>query len=499
MNLNFFCERYFKKHIKNIHILPFFPHSSDDGFSIINYYEVDSKLGNWEHIHKLSGDFNLMFDGVINHISSKSEWFQEYLKGNNKYKDYFIEIDETDGLKKVTRPRDNSLLNEFNTASGKKKIWTTFSKDQIDLNYKSKELLLEIISVLLFYVSKGANYLRLDAIGFLWKKIGTTCIHLEEAHVIIQLFRDILDIVAPSVILITETNVPHKENISYFGNGFNEAQMVYQFSLPPLVLHAIITNQAKYISKWAEKLKLNSEKTTFFNFLASHDGIGLVPASGILPEIEIEKIIARAKENGGLISYKNNPDGTKKPYEININYFDALINKNDTESNNIDKFILSQSILLTMIGVPAIYIHSLLGSRNYYEGVEKTKRNRSINREKLELNKLICEMENKKSARSKIYKTYVNLIDIRKKEKAFHPNAKMDIVNINDKIFSYTRSRKEECILILNNVSNEKITINLPDRFKNLEIIELISKNEYKNIRKVSIEPYQVMWIKEIK
>lgn len=248
-----------------VHILPFYPFTSDDGFSVVDYFKVNPELGTWDDVVEISKDFKMMYDAVINHISAKSEWFTEYLKGNEKYSDYFIEAEESEDIKKVFRPRALPLLTKFATAKGEKLIWTTFSEDQIDLNYKSEDVFLTIIELLLFYVKMGAKAIRLDAIGFMWKELGTSCIHLPETHTAIQLYKDVFDIVAPDTLIITETNVPHKENISYFGDGENEAQMVYQFPLPPLVLYSLISGDASYLSNWASNLNLKSDKTTFFN------------------------------------------------------------------------------------------------------------------------------------------------------------------------------------------------------------------------------------------
>ncbi len=185
-----------------------------------------------------------MFDAVINHISQHSRWFQGYLSGQEPYTDYFVEVDPAADLSDVVRPRTLPLLTPVETADGTKHVWTTFSADQIDLNYASPDLLLEVLDVLLTYVQQGAQLIRLDAIGFMWKEIGTTCIHLPQAHSLIKLMRAALDEAAPETLLVTETNVPHAENISYFGDGYDEAQMVYNFTLPPLTLHAFLTGDA---------------------------------------------------------------------------------------------------------------------------------------------------------------------------------------------------------------------------------------------------------------
>ncbi|NUU95482.1 sugar phosphorylase [Marinitoga sp. 1135] len=497
--LHHFLNEYVKDSINTVHILPFFPYSSDDGFSVIDYKQVNPELGSWEDIQSLSKDYKLMFDAVINHISKESKWFQEYLKGNKKYKNYFIEQEPVEELKNVTRPRALPLLHIYKTASGEEKhIWTTFSEDQIDLNYKSTDLFLEIVEILLFYAKMGAKLIRLDAIGYLWKEIGTSCIHLKQTHVMIQLFRDILNLTAKDVILITETNVPHHENISYFGNGYNEAQMVYNFSLPPLVLYSFLFHDATVISKWAYTLETPSDKTTFFNFLASHDGIGLMPAKGILKDEDIDFLVEHTLRNNGLVSYKSNPDGTKSPYELNINYFDALYDENESMELNIRKFISAYAIAAAMKGIPGIYIHSLLGSRNYLEGVKITGMNRTINREKLNYDTLISELNDKSSLRFKIFNTFKHMLDIRKKHKAFNPKGKQMVMFYDDSVFAFMREFKDERVLVLTNVANREIT---------LDIDNPLSKNPYDFLNNTSVDisdnklhiilkPYETKWLK---
>ncbi|MBM7558886.1 alpha-amylase family glycosyl hydrolase [Marinitoga litoralis] len=492
--LHKFLNDHVKGIINTVHILPFFPYSSDDGFSVIDYKKVNPELGDWEDVEKLSKDYNLMFDAVINHISKKSEWFQEYLKGNPKYKDYFIEQEPVDELKNVTRPRTLPLLHVYETNEGKKHIWTTFSEDQIDLNYKSIDLFLEIVEILLFYAKKGAKLIRLDAIGYLWKEVGTSCIHLEQTHKMIQLFRDILDLTAKDVILITETNVPHKENISYFGDGYNEAQMVYNFSLPPLVLHSFLSKNAYHISHWADTLETPSDKTTFFNFLASHDGIGVMPAKGILKDEEIDYLVEHTLKNKGLVSYKNNPDGSKSPYELNINYFDALYEENEDIELNIRKFVSAYAIVSSLKGVPGIYIHSLLGSRNYYEGVKITGMNRTINREKLNYDQLEKEINDPNSLRYKIFNAMKNMLKIRTTHKVFNPKAKQKVLFLDDRVFSFIREFEDEKVLVLTNVSNEEIKLEL--NFSENPIDLLSNKNIEVENNKIKLKPYETLWIK---
>ena len=328
-----FLKETISEFINSVHILPFYPYSSDDGFSVIDYYAVHPEMGDWQHIEAFGQDFRLMFDAVFNHISAQSDWFQKFLRGEEPYKDYFVTVDPHTDLSAVVRPRALPLLTPFETAEGIKHLWTTFSDDQIDLNAANPAVLLDLIKILLFYVHKGAKLIRLDAIAFLWKKVGTSSIHLEETHLIIQLLRDALDWVAPETILITETNVPHKENISYFGDGNNEAQMVYQFPLPPLILHTLTTGDATALTQWASDLEPAGEATTFFNFTASHDGIGLRPVTSLLSDREVERLVKVVQEHGGYVSYRAQSDGSQSPYELNITYFDAITHPDVTSQD----------------------------------------------------------------------------------------------------------------------------------------------------------------------
>ncbi|MEM7348922.1 MAG: sugar phosphorylase, partial [Chloroflexota bacterium] len=443
--------------ISTIHILPFYPYSSDDGFSVIDYKAVDPALGSWDDVNRLGQTFRLMFDAVINHISAKSVWFQGFLHSETPYSDYFLTEDPETDLSQVTRPRALPLLTPVETPDGTKHVWTTFSTDQIDLNYQNPQVLLEIIDVLLRYVSQGAEFIRLDAIAFMWKDVGTTCIHLPETHRIIQLFRAVLDVVAPNVILITETNVPHEENISYFGDGQNEAQMVYQFPLAPLILHTFHTGDATILKQWAAGLGNLPETATYFNFIASHDGLGIRPAEGILTSDQIQTLVDKTLAHGGHVSYKNNPDGSQSPYELNITLFDALSNPNadEDESLQIDRFMASQAIMLALAGVPGIYIHSIFGSANDHVGMRETGRARTINRQKWLRAEVEAVLANENSRANKVFHRYLRLLKLRKNHPAFHPNGKQQVIDSSAPFFILHRISPDESkqVLCIHNIS----------------------------------------------
>ncbi|NJK85113.1 MAG: sugar phosphorylase [Bacteroidales bacterium] len=494
--LNNFLNKYLYGSISCVHILPFFPFSSDDGFSVIDFYKVNSNLGEWNHILEIGNRFDLMFDLVINHVSQKSEWFQNFLQDKKPGRNYFITPDENADLKSVTRPRSSPLLSEYQTINGLKKVWTTFSADQVDLNFSNPEVLIEMIRVFLFYLSKGVKIIRLDAIAFLWKKEGTTCLHLPETHEMVKLLRDIASTVNPSVILLTETNVPHVENVSYFGNG-DEAHMVYQFGLPPLLLHALHTGNAVYLTEWAGSIPVLKPGNTFFNFTASHDGIGVRPLEGILPDDEREILLKNMQKAGGAISYKSNSDHSKSPYEINITYFDALkMNVNGEQKFQNERFICSQTIMMGMKGVPAFYIHSLLATQNDYEGVKTTGMNRSINRKKLLFDDLIAQIENEPDKKY-LFNELIRIIGIRKSQKAFHPDAPMKVMNLGASFFCFIRSFSNEMLISLSNVTQHDqwiINLNTLIGISNSTGFDILSGSE-KPFNELQLNPYQTVWL----
>lgn len=492
-SLKKFLDSNLREQISIVHILPFFPYSSDDGFSVIDFRKVNPSLGNWSDIEQLTKHFDLMADLVINHASAQSEWFQQYIEQKGKGRNYFISESPDTDLTEVVRPRNTPLLTPFQTAEGIKYVWTTFSADQVDLNFANPELLLEMIDILLGYISKGTRIIRLDAIAFLWKKPGTTCLHLPETHEVVKLMRDVAEYVNPSVIILTETNVPNKENLSYFGNG-DEAHMVYQFSLPPLLLHALHTGNSKYLNAWTKELPELETGYTFFNFTASHDGIGVRPLEGLLPEKEKKELVGNMQKFGGLVNYKSNPDGTQSPYELNITYFDALQGTaNEIDDFQVERFLASQIIMMSFKGVPAFYIHSLTATPNYLDGVAQTHHNRTINRRKWNVNEL-AEVLKTETPQKRVFHSLQKLISIRNQQKAFHPDAQQEIFDLGENLFGLIRSYNEEYkIVLIANLTNKISIYKLPIEYKSFTV-DLLSGLDLKDCL---LKPYQCVWLAE--
>ncbi|MCJ7771766.1 MAG: sugar phosphorylase, partial [Desulfobacterales bacterium] len=326
-----------------------------------------------------------------------------------------------------------------------------------------------------------------------WKEIGTNCIHHQKTHEMVQLFRKILNVVAPGTILLTESNVPHNENISYFGDGQNEAQMVYNFTLPSLLLYSFSFEQFDIFSTWAKGLNVASNENTFYNFTASHDGIGVRPLEGILNNDEIKRLCELVKNNGGGVSYKKNPDKTESPYELNITYVDALFKKRK-DTYHVQRFLAAQAIQYVLPGVPATYIHSLLGSRNWQEGVKHTKRLRTINREKLLFDDVAGELNDPNSFRSRVFYPYIEMIKIRKEQKAFHPNSDFNILDMNKEVFAIKRFCDDQAIYALTNISPRRVGVSLREPKIKSQMKDIVTGQKVIT-DSIELNPYQYMWL----
>ncbi|GGY43606.1 sucrose phosphorylase [Bacterioplanes sanyensis] len=491
-----FLRQHLRDTVSAVHILPFFPYSSDDGFSVIDYRQVNPDWGEWPDIHVLHQDFDLMFDLVINHCSRENLWFIDFISNREPFTEYFIEVDPQQDVSAVTRPRNTPLLTPVYTHRGRRHVWATFSEDQIDLNFANPKVLLEFIQIFLFYIEQGARFIRLDAIAFLWKQLGTCCLHLPQTHQVVKLLRDIVDVCAPDVVLITETNVPVAENLSYFGQS-DEAHMVYQFGLPPLVLHALNRGNADFLSQWAADIPPLPEGCTYLNFTASHDGIGVRPVEGILPEREVQDLIDCMHRFGGFVSTKANSDGSESPYEINISLFDACMGtRRGVDHHQVQRFLCAQSIMLAMQGIPAVYIHSLTATPNDLEHVEQTGRTRSINRKLWQLDELSCLLNNPVTPQAEVFNELRRLIAVRRRQPAFHPNARQKVIRINSDVFILQRSHSEQTLFSIANVTERMLKLPLAVLgFLPRGCRDLIQPEAEPLQEQLELAPYQVVWL----
>ena len=498
--LSKFLGQYLLDTITGVHILPFFPYSSDDGFAVIDYLQVNPELGSWDDIQRIASQFDLMTDLVMNHVSSQSTWFQQFERGEAPGKDYFITVEPETDVSGVTRPRSHALLRPTQTPAGEQQVWATFSHDQVDLNFENPDVLIELPKIIFHYLTTGTKLLRLDAIGYLWKRLGTPCIHLKETHQLIKLIREVVAIPKPDTILVTETNVPNRENLTYFGNR-NEAHLIYNFSLPPLVVNALLQGRSDHLKTWMMSMPPAPLGCAYFNFTASHDGIGMRPTEGLLDDKEYEDLLRCMQEFGGKISMRAKSDGTESPYEINISLFDAKKGTAQGEDQwQVQRFLCSQTIMMSLEGIPAFYIHSLLATSNDYEGVAQTGRNRSINRHRWQYSKLVDQLQEPNSPQSIVLQELSRLIQLRRQQPAFHPNATQYTLQLRSALFGFWRQSidRDQSVFSIHNLTAAQQNIFLQDI--NLigtdPWVDLISGKDIDPAAKTfTLEPYQSAWI----
>lgn len=500
VTLKHFIDTHLSDELSAVHILPFFPYSSDDGFSVLDYSSVNESLGDWCDISAISNEYKLMADLVINHCSARSIWFENFIKGEGTGHDYFYTALPNDPLDKVVRPRTSPLLKPVTSQNGEQFVWCTFSHDQVDLDFSNPEVLITFVGIIKQYLDAGVRIFRLDAIAFLWKEIGTSCINLPQTHEVVRLLRTLIECANENAIIITETNIPNTQNLAYFGNA-NEAHAIYNFSLPPLLIYSLISGDCQALKNWLMRMPPAQNGTCYFNFIASHDGIGLRPAEGLLSDENIAKMVKTMQQFGGLISWRTSEGGSQKPYEMNIALFDALKGTvNGPDKYQFQRFLCAHSIMMSLEGIPGIYIHSLLATENDYEKYDNTHHNRAINRHRWQSELLRAQLNNIYSHHSKVLGALKRLLQIRKAQPAFHPNATQFVLQLGPELFGVWRQciNRSQSIFSVANITNTPTSL----RLNELNLIEtenwydLLTGQHITDINsELALLPYQTIWL----
>ncbi|MDI9245081.1 sugar phosphorylase [Marinobacter sp. CHS3-4] len=484
-----------------VHLLPFFPYSSDDGFSVMDYLAVNESHGEWSDVEAIAGRYKVMADLVLNHMSARSRWFENFRKRIDPGKDYFFEARPSDDLSAVVRPRTSPLLNAVQTEDGERYVWCTFSEDQVDLNFANPQVLNEFAGIIRYYLEQGVTYFRMDAVAFLWKEVGTPSIHLQQTHELIKILRLLIEHHTPQSVVITETNVPNRENLTYFGNA-NEAHVIYNFSLPPLLINTLVTGNCRHLKTWLMSMPPAQMGTTYLNFIASHDGVGLRPTDGLLEDDEKQRLINTMESFGGKVSYRRTPDGKDQPYEMNIALFDALKGTAHKGADHLQlqRFLCAHTVMLALEGIPAFYIHSMLGTENDFDRMENTGRFRSINRAQWQIDRLEALLADPQNHHHKVFTELKRLIGIRRKQPAFHPNATQFTLHLGLQLFGFWRQsmRRDQSIFCIHNITDEVQEVSLAE-------INLIGTDHWKDLLSgmeiddlsgsIALKPYQSVWL----
>lgn len=483
-----------------VHILPFHPWTSDDGFAVLDYSSVNESLGGWSDLTRIAVDYRMMADLVLNHCSSRSVWFENFRRGIHPGADYFYVPPEDFDVSQVVRPRTSALLETVQTESGSRTVWCTFSADQVDFDFQNPAVIEEFSGIIRQLLDAGVRIFRLDAVAFLWKISGSSCINLPQTHEVVRLFRTLIECAQSDAIVITETNVPNTENLSYFGNS-DEAHAIYNFSLPPLLIHSLLTGSSQHLRAWMMSMPPAAAGTTYFNFIASHDGIGLRPVEGLLSESDLEQLVTTLESFGGLISRRQSGEEESRAYEVNIALFDALSGTvKGTDELGLERFICAHAIMLGLEGVPAFYLHSLLGTQNDVERVRHTGHNRAINRHQWQLSDLAAALDNSRSSHHRVLAALQKLIELRKQQLAFHPNATQFTLNLGDPLFGFWRQStdRRQSIFCVYNVSDQPqmLSIQSLNLIATQDWYDLVSGQKFDDsMSQTCLAPYQSVWI----
>ncbi len=446
-DLYYVLETYLKDYIGGIHILPFYPSSGDRGFCPLTHLFVEEEFGTWNDIKKIAKEYDLMVDLVINHISIESKYFLDYLeKGkDSKYSGLFLSMANVfpkgkvkkRQLDKIYRPRPSVPYYPITFADGSTKhLWTSFNSDQIDLNWNNEITFKIMEEFLLKLVDNGAKIIRLDAVGYIIKKLGTNSFFLPEVYDIIDNLKE--SVKDKDIKFLPEV---HKDYILQLEIAKN-SDYTYDFSLPPLILYSMHFMDFTALKTWIKIRPINQ-----INVLDTHDGIGIVDVDGQLKKRQIQKLKEKLYMIGGNAALRASGENSQNldVYQINATFFSAL-------SNDENAYLFSRAIQFFIPGIPQVYYVGLFAGVNDIELLSKTNIGRDINRHNYTLKEIEKEIE------KPVVKSLLNMMKFRNEYIAF--SGKFELYQTDkEKIALKWKKNGYECILEGNSINkNFKIS-----------------------------------------
>lgn len=441
-------NRHYKKAIGGVHILPFFPSSADRGFAPMCYDKVDERFGDFSDIEKLSKDYYLMFDFMVNHISASSEYFKDFVQNKEKseYRDMFIRYskfwekgeptpEQTDLIYK-RKPRAPYIDVTFADGS-RDKVWCTFCEEQIDLDISTDTTKKFIKDTLLSMCRHGASVIRLDAFAYAVKKPDTSCFFIEPD--IWELLYDIESIVKKeNVEILPEIHEHYTIPMKIADKGF----WIYDFALPVLTLHALYNHDGQYLKNWLEMCPMKQ-----FTTLDTHDGIGIVDVKDLLPDEAVETVKEQMYSQGANVKkiYSSEAYNNLDIYQVNTTYYSAL-------GNNDKAYLLARAIQFFAPGIPQVYYVGMLAGSNDIDLMERTKNGRDINRRYYSVE----EVEQEQSR--PVVKKLKELMILRNTHPAFSLEGTIEVVSEGD-MLTITRTFGEHSLTLNANLTNYDYTI----------------------------------------
>ena len=409
-----------------VHVLPFWRSSSDGGFAISSHEALEPRFGDWDDLEALSRGRLLMADLVLNHVSASHPWVHQCLQDAEPGRSCILQASPNPCWSQVVRPRSSPLISPL---GGRKQVWTTFGPDQVDLNWQEPEVLRHFARLMQRLFRHGVGWLRLDAVGYVWKEPFTSCIHRPQAHAIVEVLRLLQEEQAPGGAVVTETNVPEEENLSYLRSG-REAHLAYNFPLPPLLLEACQSERCDLLNRWLAGWPDLPKGTNLLNFSASHDGVGLRPLEGLMDQPRLHHLLAGCEQRGGLISHRRLSDGSEAPYEINISWWSAMADAGrDPGRWQQERFLLSQRFKLALPGVPAFYLPALPAAPNDTSRFHASGHRRDLNRPQFNAKALELQLQDPGQAASSNIAQLQFAMEQRAKLPALDPDSPMRVLS----------------------------------------------------------------------
>lgn len=460
------CREHLTGLVSSVHVLPYHPSTSYEGYAITDYTAVDPAFGTRDDLAALGRDFHLMVDLVLNHCSASHPWVDQFVAQREPGRRYVLTADPgARWLQEVRRARDLPLLHPVETAAGRRHVWTTYSPDLIDLDWREPDVCLEFLEILLDAVVLGARLVRLDAFAYTWKEPGTGCVARPATHDLLRLLQEVLRRAGAGAVALLPsiTNTTQDDNFSYLGPGEPERQadLVYHLPLSGLLLLSSYREDARTLAAWLRGLPEAPQGRAYLNAAATHDGIGLTWLDGLIPAQSIRALVDEAVARGARVSSRRpTASGESQPWEINATWFSACAKGPPAEQ--VARLLATQSVVLGLRGVPALYLPLFLAARNDALRVERTGDNRAINRGRFEVADWERMAAEQGSVEAATLEGMTRLLRARRSTPAFHPEGGQQIVDVGEPsvlAFERTPPGGGRGVLCLTNFSSRPVRL----------------------------------------
>jgi amylosucrase len=525
--------------VNMVHVMPIMAcptGHSDGGYAVSDFRKVDSRIGSMDDLDDLAKEFSkrdilLTLDVVLNHTSNEHEWAQKAAQGDRKYQDYYYVFQnrEIPDMFEETMPEvfPDTAPGNFTWIEGMDKwVMTVFKNYQWDLNYSNPAVFIEMMDVILFWANHGADIVRLDAVAFLWKKIGSTCQNEHEAHLILQLMKDCCQVTAPGVLFIAEAIVAPVEVAKYFGEdaiNAKECEIAYNATFMSLLWDAVATKNTRLLNQGIKSLPDKLERATWLNYIRCHDDIGLgfddedIRLSGFEPVShrrflldyftgEFDDSAARGKPFG---HNAKTGDARISGSLASLAGLEAALETGDPEQidDAIKVIILLHGMIMSFGGIPLLYYGDEIGTTNDYRYIEDERKSgdtRWMHRPTFDWEK--AELRNRSnSVENRIFMALKKMITVRKEIPSFADFNNRELRDTgNPHLFAFCRTNHQhvsEKILVVGNFDAHPQHMEFNDQqelahMQKHQLYDLYSGEEpaiFKNA--LVVPPYHFYWI----